>query len=174
MKKVSYIGAMNFALGLVMTIIISFLMELTWGQNTWEIVGIFILSYPWRNGKDIYSIFGGINRSGNIYSLCPLFQNAEGNAYGLLGISLFQNAKNNAEILLGLSLFQKAGHNASTYVGISLFQIAKNNAEIGLGLSLFQNAKNNVNMSIGISLCQIAKNNAEIGMGVSLFQYRKK
>ncbi len=109
----------------------------------------FLLSYPWRFGKTILSLWGGVNPEGSVYSLCSVYSDAGGEASAIFslhqigyntshifGIGL-QFARNNAEGILGIAI-QFAGDNAEQVLGIALWQNAGRKAVLGFGIPLYQ------------------------------------
>lgn len=113
----------NFALAGVVTI----LFESFVTCDPLYVAITFILSYPWRIGKNLYSLFGGMNsEGGSVWSLFSIYQIADDNAISLFSLSLCQKADNDAVIGLGFSLLQKAGENAAIFAGFSFVQEAQN------------------------------------------------
>ena len=132
MKKLD--SLINFCLAALITAAVYYLFRLDFEY----LILVFLASYPWKFGKNIWSLFGGINNDGSIYSLISLFQIANNDATCLFGVSLFQRANGNAICVIGLLLFQQADNNANCVIGISLGQKAGKNASIGFGLSVSQ------------------------------------
>ena len=113
---------------------------------------IFLISYPWKIGKDVYSIFGGFNEEdgGSVYSLFALIQKAEKNTYTLFGLTFYQNAGEDAVQFIGLALYQKAGVNARQDVGLALYQNAGVNARQDVGLTVFSEATSFSNKTFAV------------------------
>lgn len=107
----------NLSIALIATLV-AYLSDLEVGQ----IFGIFLISYPWKFGKNIWSLFGGKNNEGSVSSLFGIYQDAKNDAYQIVSINIFQKAGNDAVQFFGISLFQKAGNDAVQTFGISLFQ----------------------------------------------------
>ncbi|MGB0925097.1 MAG: hypothetical protein ACPGTS_00110 [Minisyncoccia bacterium] len=93
----------------------------------WHTAMIFFACYPYKIGKHVYSIFGGYNLKGSIYSIFSVYQNAEKNAFSLLG-GFYQRANKIAVIMIGLSFFQvsiKSVH----FFGLSFLQFGFNDVK---------------------------------------------
>jgi len=120
---------------------------------------IFLISYPWKIGKDIYSLFGGFNdeNEGSVYSLFGLIQKGEKDVYSIAGLSLYQNAGGDALQVFGLTLYQNAGGDAWQGIGLTLYQNAGGDALQIIGLTLYQNAGGDAWQCIGLTVFSEAK-----------------
>jgi len=132
---------------------------------------IFLISYPWKIGKDVYSIFGGFNEEdgGSVYSLFALIQKAEKNTYTLFGLTFYQNAGEDAVQFIGLALYQNAGEDAVQFIGLALYQKAGEDAIQCIGLSLYQKAGVDALQFVGLSLYQNAGGDAVQDVGLTVF-----
>lgn len=154
----------------------------------WYFVVAMLICYPWQMGNNVYSVFGGKNTRGSVYSLVSIYQDAQHDALSflgfggqnagddagqLVGISLYQNAKNVAVQMLGISFYQNARDDAYQFAGISLYQNAGGDVGNVFGISFWQNAGDNVVQIIGISLYQKANNNTVVGFGIPVYQKAK-
>lgn len=133
----------NFVFALAMTVIITFIAGLVWHPlNLLQIGILFLLSYPWQVGDNVYSLWGGFAEY-DIYSIICVFQESrKGNARALLafppGIQLARNG--NATIATGFALTQMS-ENSSFVFGMILCQMANKRALLGVGFSCWQFAK---------------------------------
>lgn len=162
-------------------------------SSWWQVAGVFLLCQPWKIGKNIYSIFGGINPDGAVvsligvyqkgtmaFSLVAFFQNATKESAGAVCIIGLQKAEEHLTSLCcigvqiskeGTSLSivgiveQKAGGSAVVFFGVCL-QEAGMEAVEGIGIAI-QKA-NIANTIIGVSI-QIAQEKAWQGAGVRLY-----
>jgi len=140
----------NFVFGLVISIIATMLngyyqfIETEW----YLFIGpAFLLCLPWKINNDIFSLFGGWNDEGSVYSLCPVFQEASKDTFGYLSIS-YQNAGRNALQVLGLA-WQEAGEDALHFLGLA-WQEARGNAVQATGLA-YQKAGGKAEQVFGIA-----------------------
>ena len=162
----------NFLLGIITTIVVYFLSEkfapefMSGFPDIVKFMVFFLLSYPWKIGKNIYSIWGGFNPEGSVYSLFPIVQYAEKNSFGMMGIAFYQRAEADATQGLGLALYQGAGNNAVQGLGLALYQRAGNDAWQGLGLALYQRAGKDSLQVFGLALYQRAEEVAGQGFGL--------
>ena len=81
-----------------------------------------------RINDNIWSVFGGINPSGSVYSLIGVVQYADNNAEAVIGV--VQYADNNAEAAIGV--VQYAGKDANALIGV--VQYAGNDAGALIGV----------------------------------------
>lgn len=165
----------NIILALIMTaivytILIHFDQKPSW-LPTWVFVtGIFLISYPWRIGKDVFSLWGGW-AEGNVFSLFGFVQNAGVDAFSVVGIYLYQIAGHDADHVFGISLYQRAGNSARQGITLSFYQEAtRHNAYLALGISLYQNAGNNATQLFSLSFIQRSYDFTFQFIGISVFQ----
>lgn len=116
---------------------------------------IFFLSYPYKIGKNIYSLWGGFNDEGRVYSLCGLVQVAEVEAVSILGISFYQKAEDMVVQFLGISFYQES-FDVGQILGVSFYQKAEDETFQGLGISIYREGKD----IYGFSLCFFPKQNS--------------
>jgi len=153
-------GSLNVLFSVVMTIVIFSALKYSGIDLVWYwCFPIFLISYPWKIKKNVYSLFGGINmsRGGNVYSLIGIFQIAARNAVCLFGLLVFQEGGRLAYCFLGLSLLQKSREVVVSVLSLSLFQRAKRIAICLFGFSLFQKASYKAYCGFGIVFFQSAK-----------------
>jgi hypothetical protein len=147
---------LNFAFALAITwLILAIIPNLTGIEtlNWYHYAVIFLASYPWKIGDNIYSLFGGINMDGVVNSLIGIIQIAEDDANSFLGI-------------IQISL----RHNTNCAFGISVIQISKNyDTNCFFGVSLLQIADEKAYCMAGISILQIASA-IECKFGIPIFQ----
>ncbi|USN95003.1 MAG: hypothetical protein H6791_01060 [Candidatus Nomurabacteria bacterium] len=72
-----------------------------------KVLIILVFCYTWKVGGNIYSIWGGYNPDGSVYSLFPIFQDAGVYAFGLFGLALYQNAGKVSSQKIGFCFLQK-------------------------------------------------------------------
>ena len=171
----------NYSLAILAALVCVLIFSL---QAAW-FVPLFLLFSPWKDDKkNIFSLLGGINYHGSVYSLIPLFQWAQDSAYGFIGISFYQRAKKYASLFAVVSVYQKAklvnmtfglsfcqfGKEVFVVLGISIFQKAKDFASVLGGISFFQESNTESSVFLGLSLIQTSEGEVYTGMGVNLFQ----
>ena len=122
----SFEGILNLIPAIIGVFLIIYFFNLTWTENKILIILLGLLCIPWKFGKNLYSIFGGLNSSGNVYSITPFYQRAE----------------NDAGCIFGIPFYQRAGNDAGLMIGFSFWQYAKENTFYGFGFSLIQHGKN--------------------------------
>ena len=130
---------------------------------------IFLISYPWKIKGNVFSLFGGANCSGSVYSLCPLIQVAKKNALGIIGPTLYQKAEENALLLISACNLQKAKSSCIIF-GLAVNQVAENDCVLCAGGAFSQSSDGRVACAIGMVIFQTAKNEAYVGFGIPLFQ----
>ncbi|KKR15281.1 MAG: hypothetical protein UT42_C0005G0001 [Candidatus Falkowbacteria bacterium GW2011_GWA2_39_24] len=162
--------------------------------------GIFVVAaYPWRIGKNVYSLFGGFNfeeaeeqgkEDGKIWSLISVIQYSKGNAFSVVNF-VQVSAEGQAMTIIAVSLYQYGADFTLSWVGISLYQMSGDGeAALGIGLSFWQQSQDSdATMVAGISIFQIGKETslffgasalqkaaekAMLGVGLVLFQISDK
>ncbi|MDE1970763.1 MAG: hypothetical protein KGI50_04300 [Patescibacteria group bacterium] len=130
----------NFILGVVMAAVLTAMSPFLVGYHPsfGMFLIFFLVSYPYKVGKNIYGIFGGFATEGNSYALLGIIQAAKYDAIQVCGVSLYQKAGEDASQVFGLSLYQYAGRDAAQMFGISLCQYAGNSVGQFIGISLYQ------------------------------------
>ncbi|MFH0950955.1 MAG: hypothetical protein V1765_00575 [bacterium] len=142
-----------------------------------------IIAYPWRIGKNVYSLFGGFNfeeaeeqdkKDGQIWSVISIIQYAQGNAFALINFCQYSK-EGSALSIIAVSLFQYAEESCVSIVGISLFQKSESDiAVFAIGLSFWQKAEyGDAVMLVGISIFQIGIE-TQLFCGASLLQKAEK
>jgi hypothetical protein len=123
--------------------------------SKWTIVSIFLISYPWKFGKNIYSFLGGQNSEGDVVSLFGIAQYGE--KVFSIGPSIIQEAvEKEAFTFLGFAVYQKSEEDTAVFLGFSFYQKAEEDALVGIGFALLQFAKNKALVAFGIPLVQRA------------------
>lgn len=181
MKK--YENLSNFALAVLITAIVYFFVDV----EAKYLVLVFLVSYPWKIKENVYSLFGGINAEGNVYSLITLFQKAGKDAFciislcgvqisgekaiSLIGISGYQKSDDDAWFGAGISIYQNAKYQANCVISFSIFQLANAVAVNFLGISWYQKslAADAVQV-VGLSFSQFAKDKTGVFFGISVYQ----
>lgn len=121
MKKINK----NFLFAVSITIIGKLLLELASVEiHYYQVIAIFFISYPYKIGGNIYSLFGWYNEKRSVYSLLSIIQVAEGNCFSLFVLGV-QIAENDAYHLFGLSVYQKGKQDSGQVFGLSVYQKAK-------------------------------------------------
>ncbi len=77
----------------------------------------FLIAYPYKIGDDVFSIFGGVNPSGSVYSILAIYQNSGNNSESIMGLG-YQKAKNDVENIVGITV--QKGNNARQIMGITI------------------------------------------------------
>ena len=69
----------NFFFGILMVIILLGLTKkgLKKKLKFYQVLLAFLVCYPWQIGDDIYSVFGGRNTKGSVYSLVSIYQDSK-------------------------------------------------------------------------------------------------
>lgn len=95
----------NLIFGTVMTLIVCVIASAMEHPLSWPwIIGLFLVSYPWQFGENVYSLWGGYSEEGSIYSLFGVFQIAKEDAVQVFGISILQFSFNGESLqFLGFS-----------------------------------------------------------------------
>ena len=151
------------------------LLKLSWLFPTdyyWVCVAtITALSYPVKIKKNIYSLWGGFNSEGSVYSLFGIIQDAREHACSLLGISIAQLA-DDGECWhgIGIAIFQLANEDAQQLIGATLLQISREECRQWLGFAAIQRGDGDVEQFIGIALWQQSEQTAVQLVGIVLIQ----
>ena len=103
LNRNSVANVVNFTIAIVATVLAGFFVT-----NPFCLMGIFFLSYPWKIKKNVYSLFGGVNVEGSVYSLCAIFQIARDDTFSIFGFSLFQKAGEDSGTFIGFCFLQEA------------------------------------------------------------------
>ncbi len=167
-KNLEYL--FNFLLAALITVSISILAGI---ENFSVILGIFLVSYPWKIMGSILSLFGGANCSGNVYSVFPLIQISQGDSYGIISPVCFQKAGRNTFLMIGVSFFQSA-QASFLGLGIVIDQLAAENSSIAAGIVINQTSADEAACGIGVVFRQRAENKAYLGFGIPFFQKAKE
>ena len=126
----------NFVFGVIAALVLTLLLVEGGGADTyhaWSVfIGLALVCYPWKFGKNVYSLFGGFNNEGSVYSLFGIVQHTSGSAVSIAGLSIYQYAERTAFQVVGLSIYQfSAGTDSSR--GAACGQL--------LGLSLWMKSR---------------------------------
>jgi hypothetical protein len=154
----------NLAIALVTAGIFSAVM---WGfkreeLRPWMIVVAFFVSYPWHFGDDIYSLWGGKNPQGSVYSLYSVYTDAERDAWAILGIG-YLNGGRDAVQGTGIG-YLNGGRDAAQLFGISYLNGGRDAVQI-IGISYLNGGRDAVQI-IGISYLDGGHNAVQpIGIG---------
>ncbi len=146
------------------------------------IIFIFLLSYPYKIGDNIYSVWGGRNDEGSVYSLSPLYADAKDDAVAFTGLGHLTGGRDAIQ-LLGIGGYIKGGHDAFQGFGIGYVNGGHDAAQVlGIGYQNggrdaiqilgigYQNGGRNAKQLMGMGV-QIAKEGAAaLGFGIPLYQ----
>jgi hypothetical protein len=132
-------------------------------------LGIVVICLPWKIGNNMYSMFGGKNDTGSVYSILGFYQEASKNSFSL-GPSLYQKSENNSITLLGVSGYQNSGRSSTLLIGISCYQNSAMDSDTWVGIVGYQKAGDDNNIGVGISGYQKAGDDNNIGVGISGYQ----
>jgi hypothetical protein len=113
-------------------------------------LGIVVICLPWKIGNNMYSMFGGKNDTGSVYSILGFYQEASKNSFSL-GPSLYQKSENNSITLLGVSGYQNSGRSSTLLIGISCYQNSAMDSDTWVGIVGYQKAGDDNNIGVGIS-----------------------
>jgi len=141
----------NFAFGLFLAIwTAAIYSRFVPSANHFVVLGAsFLICYPWKIGKHVWSVFGGFNEGGDVYSLFGIFQSTRKHrdVVSLIGISFYQRAYGgSATQYCGISFYQE-GDSVHQFCGASLIQRGDGIAEHldavqqGVGLAIYQSSK---------------------------------
>ncbi len=125
-----------------------------------------LVAYPWKIGKHVYSLFGGVNESGDVYSLLEIHAKGE-NVFSIFCISIFSEATKSAvssilglmfkakaktriELFVGIPIWCKSGENTLTIFGVSIFNHSKQSLRVFFGIDLFSKSGKHVEFLFGI------------------------
>ncbi len=140
--------------------------------HLWHAAILFLFCYPWKIGKNVYSLFGGFNSEGSVYSLIAIFQHAKEDAVSMMGI-LQISQQGESICIVGVMPYQK-GVQVRMNVGAVFFQWSAVNSQIGLGIAFFQRAgteNGKARMVAGIVFHQYGGREACQLIGITLFQF---
>jgi len=126
------------ALNLLLASTVAVIWSLIVGFDLLFFTFIFFISYPWKFKGRIYSIFGGFNPDGGVYSIFGIIQAAGQDAKSIFGIASIQIAGRNAEIIFGLAGSQISEKSSLCTIGLLIYQKSKNYVYIGWGRALIQ------------------------------------
>jgi hypothetical protein len=93
-----------------------------WGISIpiFAIILLFLVSFPYKIGRNVYGLFGGVNYDdGDVYSLVELYGSGE-NLYSFFSLSFFSYAEKEKSSTLGLNLFTRAERNW-LFAGVNMF-----------------------------------------------------
>ena len=136
------------------------------------VIPVFLIVYPWKYKGNIYSLFGGVNSSGSVYSLLGIIQIASKDAKCFFAIMSYQSAGVDSEIVVGFAVFQYAKNDVVAWLGISLVQIAENNVFFIAGLNLVQiSLVDDISSFMVISIYQAADDRIIHSIGFSVYQH---
>lgn len=160
---------------LFLAAIITLVVCMVFGIKEWVLIlVIFALSYPWKIKGNIWSLFGGGNFSGSVYSLIPIIQVSNKDCVGVLSPFCVQIAAQDAGLVFGFSPLQTANSAAWACFGIIFSQHAgSDEAGLACGIVFNQTADKGAVVMGGIALRQCAKE-AYIGFGIPLIQKAEK
>ncbi len=171
------------------------LLKLSWlfpvDHYRFYVAVITALSYPIKIKKNIYSLWGGFNSEGSVYSLFGIVQSARMNALSFLGVSFVQMADEGWCIHgAGIAMLQLAHKDALQVVGITLVQISRDgcsqwagfvavqhgDSEVGqcLGIALWQQSERDAVQIAGVVLIQIGIEHSGQGFGIALYRTASK
>lgn len=164
----------NLTSNLILATFLSLFIFLTTKVSIYYFPIIFLSSFPWKLGKNIYSLFGGFNDEGSVYSFLGIIQIAKKNAKSIFSLSVLQKANKRCKIFAGISFLQTAGISSEHYLGISIKQKAQTNCRFWFGIILKQEAKKNNAILIGLGFKQKAEKRSYIGFGGVVKQEAEK
>lgn len=149
----------------------------------------FLLSYPWKIKENIYSLFGGVNPDGSIYSLFSVLQIANKTAFAIFSIGLGQLAEQkNATAFFSCAAVQLSPYGtgytfggfvflqktklgfAEIVFGVCLIQEGYYHADIFLGFCMYQFGKYNANLCMGCVVMQESDSSSRVNCGLSIIQ----
>src|SRR3989344_5293299 len=144
----------NLLFGILMTgVIILILTILGVSFSWWMVFWVFVLSYPYQIGDDIYSMWGGYSTKGSVFSLFGIYQNAYKHAFQIFGIA-YMRASEDAVQLFGIA-WMMVNKKATQFAGIACMN-AGEEAVQGFGILLYQKA-DTVFSGVGLTLCRKAR-----------------
>lgn len=130
------------------------------------------LCHPWKIGRHVWSLFGGVNEHGGIYSLFAFYQRSEDDAFTFSGITFYQEANSYVCQFAGIVFFQKAKmFDATQCFGLVGYQYGSCSADQWVGIAFFQ-THGHTNQGLGLVLVQKSdwQSSACQGFGIVLFQ----
>ncbi len=142
----------NFAFAVVAMEIITILAWMIGVREGIWMVAIlsFILSYPYKIEKDVYSLWGGFSREGSIYSFLAIWQEAEIHARSFFGLCLYQTGKVEAVQVCGFCAVQRSEGDCVQGIGVCLFQFAGGESFQVAGFLIIQFGRREVCQLIGV------------------------
>lgn len=140
------------------------------GTVTMHYLGIFLFCLPWHIGNNLYSVFGGRNDRGSVYSIVGLYQDAAGTAFSL-GPSVYQRSKGSSVTMVGCSFYQKSDKDNYVILGVSGSQEALGSNYVVVGISGYQESiVGSNNIVAGISFYQKSMDDNIVAIGISGYQ----
>ncbi len=119
-------------------------------SSLWYLLLMFIAAYPWKIGKNVYCLFGGINTEGRVYALIDIHSVAE-KVVSIFSFSFFsKSTKDEIASFLGLSCFGKAESQNILLFGILFNSYGKGNLGGFLTTTIFCDSGGDIQTLIGI------------------------
>ena len=110
----------------------------------------FLLSYPWQIGKNTYSLWGGYNQNGNVYSIVELSSYSEARAiFSLFSISITSYSKENTYSLAGVRFLSFSDGRIEKFIGIIAFSSSKEKTKTTFGVLFAVKAEDDIMVGVG-------------------------
>lgn len=123
---------------MLFAVLMAAMISCIFGIRLFLLPGIIMIVYPWKFKGQIYSLFGGFNPDGGVYSIFGIIQIAGEDARSIFGVASIQVAGRNAEIIFGLVGSQISKKSSLCTVGLLIYQRSKNYVYIGWGRAIMQ------------------------------------
>lgn len=144
----------NIPFAVLMTIAGLVVLHIFWATPvTWKsTLIVFGLSYPWKIKNNIYSLFGGINPDGGVYSAIGIVQVAKKHAFAVGGMIFQRSLEGTTFQIIGVNIMQWGQIHCVQFLGVNFFQVAETGNVIQvIGINAFQIGKESSVQVIGIT-----------------------
>ncbi len=127
----------------------------------------FFISYPYRFGGNIYSLWGGVNPDGDVYSLIELHASGR-NVRSLVTLSFFSSAKENKDSIFGVNLFSRADE-LFLFCGINAFCFSNELVVVVFGFNFLSRTSSALFSFFGANILSTSKNYVLVALGINVF-----
>ena len=137
----------------------------------WLVAGLFLAFYPWKIGRNTFSLLGGCCDKGDIYSLISITQfSCEGTCYSCIGLNLNSKAKQIIFCFFGFNLNSKAEEAVICLAGLNFGSTVKGNIFCGIGFNFNVRSCKSVKVNIGGNWFTWAGEDSVVGFGIPICQ----
>ncbi len=131
----------------------------------WVCTAAFLLSYPWKIEGNVYSLWGGWNNGGKVYSLVEIHANAK-TVNSILVFSFFTRSEK-AISWIGIKFFSKASDESSVAVGVNICSVSKNMIGGIIGCNILCRSNTTI-VVFGVNILSKSDDETAVIVGVNL------